>query len=127
MSDRFKGRKQKDVSDIDLLNAWCAWQGAEPNATEEELELARSVSNVISQAGMAANFRKERDALKAKLERAERAVGLMREAGVRLLRAKDEKDAHGDTPVYQALKCGTWTDLRGAIQQADAILKGETK
>ena len=39
---------------------------------------------------------KEREKLRAALER--------------LLRAKNEKDAHGDTPVYQALKAGAWDE-----------------
>ena len=46
---------------------------------------------------------KEREKLRAALER--------------LLRAKNEKDAHGDTPVYQALKAGAWDEARAVITQ----------
>ena len=41
----------------------------------------------------------------------------LRAALERLLRAKNEKDAHGDTPVYQALKAGAWDEARAAITQ----------
>ena len=44
---------------------------------------------------------KEREKLRAALER--------------LLRAKNEKDAHGDTPVYQALKAGAWDEARAVL------------
>lgn len=43
----------------------------------------------------------ERDALRAALEK--------------LVTAKDEKNAHGDTPVYQALKAGAWEAARAAL------------
>lgn len=41
----------------------------------------------------------------------------LRAALERLLRAKNEKDAHGDTPVYQALKAGAWDEARAVITQ----------
>ena len=40
----------------------------------------------------------------------------LRAALERLLRAKNEKDAHGDTPVYQALKAGAWDEARAALE-----------
>ena len=43
-------------------------------------------------------------------------VERLRVALERLLRAKNEKDAHGDTPVYQALKAGAWDEARAALE-----------
>ena len=42
-------------------------------------------------------------------------VERLRAALERLLRAKNEKDAHGDTPVYQALKAGAWDEARAVL------------
>jgi hypothetical protein len=50
------------------------------------------------------------DLLRAEVER-------LRAALERLLRAKNEKDAYGDTPVYQALKAGAWDEARAALTQ----------
>ena len=39
----------------------------------------------------------------------------LRAALERLVMAKNEKDRHGDTPVYQALKKGAWEAARAAL------------
>ena len=39
----------------------------------------------------------------------------LREILRRLIQAKDEKEAHGDTPVYRSLKNGLWAAARNAI------------
>ncbi len=43
----------------------------------------------------------------------------MRKALARLLAAKDEKDLHGETDRYRALKDGAWGDARAALAKAD--------
>lgn len=37
----------------------------------------------------------------------------------RLVAAKDEKVAHGDTPLYRSLKTGAWEAAREAIAKAE--------
>ena len=53
-------------------------------------------------------WQQERETLKADNER-------LRAALERLVMAKNEKDRHGDTPVYQALKKGAWEAARAAL------------
>ena len=52
---------------------------------------------------------------KIDLEEYRRDVDKLRAALERLFRAKNEKDAHGDTPVYQALKAGAWDEARAVL------------
>ena len=42
----------------------------------------------------------------------------LRDAIMSLLVAKDEKEYHGDTPVYQSLKRSAWKKARAAITNA---------
>ena len=55
-----------------------------------------------------AKARDEIARLKAEVERKDAALE-------RLVRAKEEKDKHGDTPVYQALKKSAWESARAAL------------
>jgi len=50
----------------------------------------------------------EIERLRAEVERKDAALE-------RLVRAKEEKDKHGDTPVYQALKKSAWESARAAL------------
>ena len=43
------------------------------------------------------------------------AIEELRGALMSLLIAKDEKEHHGDTPVYQSLKKRAWREARAAI------------
>lgn len=49
----------------------------------------------------------------------------LRAALERLVMAKNEKDRHGDTPVYQALKKGAWEAARAALTAQPAAPGGE--
>ncbi len=56
---------------------------------------------VVSSATAVAALKADNERLRAALER--------------LVMAKNEKDRHGDTPVYQALKKGAWEAARAAL------------
>ncbi|MDE3023658.1 MAG: hypothetical protein KGI54_17730 [Pseudomonadota bacterium] len=49
------------------------------------------------------------------LEEARETIGELYGALMSLLIAKDEKEYHGDTPVYQSLKKRAWREARAAI------------
>lgn len=57
------------------------------------------------------------DAIERKDAAIAELVGVLRS----LVRAKDEKEAHGDTPVYRSLKAGCWESARAAIAKYDDV------
>ncbi len=69
---------------------------------------------------LAATVRKQEEEIKA----ADAEIKRLRAALERLVMAKNEKDRHGDTPVYQALKKGAWEAARAALTAQPAAPGG---
>ncbi len=61
------------------------------------------------------NLEAVNNALSATVRKQEEEIKALRAALERLVMAKNEKDRHGDTPVYQALKKGAWEAARAAL------------
>ena len=61
--------------------------------------------------------------LRAQMSQMEHDRDNLREILRRLIQAKDEKEAHGDTLVYRSLKKGLWGAARNTISPENAELR----
>jgi hypothetical protein len=65
----YKGpRKMREVSNIETLKAWAHWKRNEKDVTEEDLEFANAVNDIISQVG---TWKAKHDSLAARVKELE--------------------------------------------------------